>query len=157
MSSLETIEEFLAHRRLAMVGLSRNPRDFSALLFRELRARGYDVVPVNPNAKEIQGQYCFEHVAEIEPPVEAALLMTSSEVTERVVEECEQAGIRSVWLYGAGKLKPGTEKAVQFGRDHGMQVVAGECPFMFLPGGGVHRMHGWWQKLTGKYPHRTAA
>ena len=42
--------EFLAQRRIALVGVSRNPRDLSRTLFRELRRRGYDVVPVNPDA-----------------------------------------------------------------------------------------------------------
>ena len=40
--------EFLAQRRIALVGVSRDPRDLSRTLFRELRRRGYDVVPVNP-------------------------------------------------------------------------------------------------------------
>jgi predicted CoA-binding protein len=87
--------------------------------------------------------------------VEAALLMTSAEATESVVKECEQAGIHWLWMYGAGSQKAGTEKAAQFCAEHGMQVVVGECPFMFLPeSAGVHRWHGWWQKMWGKYPRR---
>jgi len=40
--------DFLAQRRIALVGVSRDPRDLSRALFRELRGRGYDVVPVHP-------------------------------------------------------------------------------------------------------------
>jgi len=54
--SLEMIEDFLAQKRIAMIGISRNPRDFSAALFEEFRKRGYDVVPLNPNVPEVLGQ-----------------------------------------------------------------------------------------------------
>ena len=47
--SLEIINDFLAQKRIAMVGISREPRNFSVSLFQELCRRGYDMVPVNPN------------------------------------------------------------------------------------------------------------
>jgi predicted CoA-binding protein len=155
ISTRETIDQFLAHKRLAMVGLSRNPKDFSAALYRELTKRGYEVVPVNPLATEVQGQRCFAHVSEIEPRVEAALLMTSPDVTDSVLEDCAQVGVAWLWMYGVGKHGAATENAVQFCRQHGIHFVAGECPFMFLPGNGFHRVHGWVDKILGTYPQRT--
>ena len=71
---LESIEDFLAQKRIAMIGVSRNPKDFSAALFDELRKHGYDMVPVNPKAAEVLGQTCFARVQDIQPPVDAALL-----------------------------------------------------------------------------------
>ncbi|MBI1739477.1 MAG: CoA-binding protein, partial [Candidatus Koribacter versatilis] len=53
--SLETIEDFLAQKRIAMAGISRDPANFSVKLFEELCRRGYDVVPVNPNLQAVQG------------------------------------------------------------------------------------------------------
>jgi predicted CoA-binding protein len=156
ISTRETVEQFLAHKRLAMVGLSRNPIDFSATLYRELIKLGYDVVPVNPHATEVLGQRCFARVNEIDPRVEAALLMTSSDVTDTVLKDCAQSGIRWLWMYGVGKHGAATENAVQFCYEHGIHFVAGECPFMFLPGtGAVHRIHGWVDKILGTYPRRT--
>jgi predicted CoA-binding protein len=157
--SLETIEDFLAQKRIAMIGVSRNPKDFSAALFEELRKRGYDMVPVNPNAQEVLGQTCFAHVQEIQPPVDAALLMTTAEVTNTVVSDCAAAGIRRVWMYRAGGKGAVSEKAVAFCQEHGIQVVPGQCPFMFLPGiGGVHKFHGFIRKIFGRYPrHEHAA
>jgi len=55
-ASMETIEDFLAQKRIAMAGISRDPASFSVKLFEELCRRGYDVVPVNPNAAEVQGR-----------------------------------------------------------------------------------------------------
>jgi predicted CoA-binding protein len=151
--ALETIEDFLAQKRIAMIGVSRNPKDFSAVLFEELRKRGYDMVPVNPNATEVLGQISFARVQEIQSPVDAALLMTTAEVTDTVVSDCVDAGIRRIWMYRASGKGAVSEKAVAFCRERGIQVVPGQCPFMFLPGsGGIHKLHGFVRKITGRYP-----
>ena len=153
MTTMAQINDFLGLKRLAVVGVSRNPKDFTRSLFQELRRREYDVVPVNPDASEVDGLRCYAHVEEIQPPVEGALLMTSPAVTDQVVRECQAAGIHDVWMYraaGAGAVSPG---AVTFCEAHNMTVVAGECPFMFLPQTSwFHRFHGFCRKVTGKYP-----
>jgi predicted CoA-binding protein len=151
---LPEIRDFLALRRIALVGTSRDPKDLSRVLFREMCARGYDMVPVNPAADgQLEDKKCFARVQDIQPPVEGALVMTSSRDTNRVVQDCAEAGIRNVWLHrGAG---PGsvTPEAVEFCREHEIHVVEGLCPFMFLsPTQFVHRLHGFVLKLTGSYP-----
>jgi len=151
--SLDTIQEFLAQKRIAVVGLSRENKHFSGLLFGELRRRGYDVIPVNPKAQELFGQRCFARVQDIQPPVDAALLMTTPEATDAVVKDCAEAGIRRVWMYRAGGQGAVSEDAVQFCREHEIQVVPGQCPFMFWPDAGIgHRLHGFIRKMTGRYP-----
>jgi uncharacterized protein len=152
-ASLDTIQDFLAQKRIAMVGISRDSASDSARLFEELCHRGYDVVPVNPNVAEVQGQRCFARVQDIQPPVEAALLMTKPEVTEKVAHDCAEAGVRRVWMYrgvGQGAVSP---EAIAFCQEQGMQVVPGQCPYMFLPdAAGVHRFHGFIRKIMGRYP-----
>lgn len=156
--SLETIEDFLAQKRIALVGVSRNQATDSGKLFEELCRRGYDVVPVNPHTTEVQGQRCYARVQDIQPHVDAVLLMTPPEVTDTVVRDCAEAGIRRVWMYratGKGSVSP---KAIAFCQEHGIQVVPGECPFMFLPdAGGIHRFHGFFRKLTGRFPRPVCA
>ena len=155
LASLETIEDFLAQKRIAIVGVSREQASDSVNLFEELCRRGYDVVPVNPNTAEIHGRRCFARVQDIWPPLEAVLLMTSPEVTETVVHDCAEAGIRRVWMYrGTGKGSV-CAKALAFCQERGIQVVPGQCPFMFLQdAAGFHRFHGFIRKITGRYPRR---
>jgi len=154
-SSLETIEDFLAQKRIAMVGISRQPRNFSVTLFKELVRSGYDVVPVNPKTPNVLGQSCFARLQDIQPPVQGALLMTSPETTERAVADCAEAGIPRVWMYRAAGAGAVSQKAIDFCQQHGIQVVPGECPFMFLPhSDGIHRVHGIFRKITGRYPRR---
>ena len=146
MSSLSPVE-FLTHRRLALVGASRDPRDLSRAILRELRARGYDVVPVNPAAGSLEGVACVASVRDIHPPVEGAILMTARERTADVVRDCAFAGVRQVWMHqGAGPGAASVE-ALAACRESGIAYVAGACPFMFLPGASwFHRLHGWWRR-----------
>ena len=97
---MEDITKFLECKRVAFVGVSRDPQHFSRALFREFLAKGYDPVPVNPQATEIEGRKCFARLSDITPPVEAALLMTGApDATDQAVRECRQADIRNIWIY----------------------------------------------------------
>jgi predicted CoA-binding protein len=149
--------DFLAQRRLAVVGVSRDPKDFSRGLFRELKKRGYDLVPVNPAGGEIEGVLCATRVQDIRPPVDGALLMTRPEISEQVVRDCAAANISRVWLHrgiGPGAASPA---AVELCRHHGIAVVEGECPYMFLPAPGlVHRAHAFFRRLSRGKRARTA-
>ena len=156
--SLETIEAFLAQKRIAMIGISRERKSISVALFEELSRCGYDIVPVNPKLSSINGLRCLARVQDIDPPLSAALIMTSPEVTESVVADCFAAGIRQVWMYRAGGKGAVSPKALEFCVAKGMEVVPGQCPFMFLPGAaGVHRFHGFIRKITGRYPRHGVA
>ncbi len=147
------IDSFLGHRRLAMVGVSRDAKHFSRYLLKELCTRGYDVVPVNPAAQEIDGRPCIPNVKAIEPPVEAALLMTPPSETIKVVDDCADAGIHEIWMHRGGGQGSVSQVAVALCREKGIRVVEGECPFMFLPNTQFpHRVHGFIRKLVGGYP-----
>ncbi len=153
MTSRQTIEDFLACRRLAVVGVSRSKSHFTRMLFRELLQRGYDAVPVNPSAEQIEQVKCSRSVRDINPPVEAVLVMTPAAQSNGVVEDCVAAGAKRVWLYravGAGSVSP---EALKLCEAHRLEVVDGHCPYMFLPGASwFHRLHGGLLKLTGRYP-----
>jgi predicted CoA-binding protein len=154
MSLRAQIDDFLSRKRIAVIGVSRNPADFSRSLFREFVLRGYDVVPVHPSAAEMEGKLCFTRLQNVAPPVEGALLLTAPEVTEQVVQDCAEAGITRVWMFRGGGRGAVSRQALAFCESKGMSVVAGECPFMFFPNNGlVHGLHAFIRKITGRYPH----
>jgi predicted CoA-binding protein len=143
--------EFLAHRRLAVVGVSRDPRSFSRHVFAELRRRGYDAVPVNAVAQgEVEGVPFVRRVQDVQPAVEAALLITPPAVTAEVVKDCAEAGVRQVWMHrgvGVGSASP---EGLDLCRRLGITVVDDACPFMYLPESGlVHRAHRWCRQVFG--------
>lgn len=153
MTSKNVIDDFLAQKRIAIAGVSRKQHDFTRVLFREFVRRGYDAVPVNPNAGgEIDGKKAFRNVREIQPPVDGVLVATSARHTDEILNDCAGAGVRRVWLYraaGRGAVSPG---AAEFCAARGIDLVAGECPFMFFPNAGLHAIHGFFLKLVGRYP-----
>ena len=118
MTSMQTIQDFLEVKRFAFVGVSRQPQDFSRMLFREFLARGYQAVPVNPDAHEIDGQPCFARLQEIQPPVDEVLFMTAPTVTESLVRDCEGAGIRRVWMFRGAGQGAASRDAIDFCESH---------------------------------------
>ena len=151
----ENIDDFLGCTRLALAGVSRDSKDFSHTMFVDLRRRGYDVVPVNPNAEAIEGVKCFARVQDVAPPVEGVLVMTPAGQSEAVVRDCARAGVNRVWLHrgaGTGAVSP---EAVEFCRQQGMSLVAGYCPYMFLrETPWFHRAHAFFMRVSGHYPNR---
>jgi predicted CoA-binding protein len=150
MAAMERIQEFLAQKRFAFVGVSRSQRDFSRALFREFLSRGYEAIPVHPTATEIEGVACAKSVREIDPPVDSVLVMTAAGVSETIVQECADAGVKRVWLYRGGGKGAVTARAVAICNENGVSVIPGECPFMFFPHTGlIHRVHGFFHKVAG--------
>jgi predicted CoA-binding protein len=153
MASKQAIDSFLSCRRIAVVGVSRDPRDFSRAVFRAVVERGYDVVPVNAAGGEMEGRPAAGRLGELWPPPEAALLMTPPATTDRVVRECAEAGVARVWMHRGGGQGAVSPDAVAFCREKGIEVVDGECPFMFLPGTGrLHGVHRFFRRLSGRLP-----
>ncbi|HYL96880.1 MAG TPA: CoA-binding protein [Terriglobales bacterium] len=154
-TTLDDVRDFLAQRRIALVGLSRNPKDFSHVVFHEMSQRGYDMVPVNPAASELENRRCFAHLPEITPPVDGVLIMTAPRDTDRVVRDCAEAGVRRVWMHRGGGQGAVSKEAAEFCRQNGIRLVEGYCPLMFLAGTPFfHRVHGLFMKVLGGYPAR---
>lgn len=151
--TLADIEHFLRQKRIALVGVSRREQHFSRTMMRELAQRGYEVIPVNPSAEEIEGIACRPSVAAIHPPADAALIMTPPARSAGAVKDCVAGGVSRIWLHAATKPGGEIEEAAATGRDAGATVIAGECPFMFLEHAGwVHRAHRFFRGLTGALP-----
>lgn len=153
MTSKQEVDAFLALKRIAVVGVSRDPKGFGTVLWQEFRQRRYEAVPVNPHATEIDGQPCFARVTDIKPGVDGVLIMTPKTQTDDVVRDCAAAGVKHVWMYGGVAPGAATKSAVAFCRENGIGVVEGLCPYMFFAGAGAfHGPHRVWKKLTGSYP-----
>ena len=150
----ELIDKFLNCRRIAVVGVSRNPNDFSRKIWEQFRTRGYDAIPVHFEQTAIDGVRCFSNVHAISPAPECALILVSKERTLPVLEDCSAAGVRSVWIYGIRGEKDVSSDALRWCKENGFEVIAGHCPFMFLPDMALfHRFHGAVWKMLGYYPH----
>ncbi|HEX6460599.1 MAG TPA: CoA-binding protein [Thermoleophilaceae bacterium] len=126
--------DFLSHKRVAVTGVSRSPKDHGAnVVFKRMRDRGYEVFPVNPNADEVEGTRSYHDLREIAGGVEAVVIGTRPEFAEQTMRDCAELGIKHVWMHrgpGAGSV---SKEAADFGREQGIAVIDGGCPCMFGP------------------------
>jgi len=155
MTTLAEVNACLARPRLALVGLSTHEQDFSRAVFKELTERGYDVVPVNPKAETIAGRPAYPSVAAIPEPVEWVLVMTPPQAAAAVVAEAHAAGVDHVWLHRGVGRGAVSDEAIGLAREHGLTLVAGECPLMFVGDGKPgfpHNVHAFFKKLVHHYP-----
>jgi predicted CoA-binding protein len=156
---METIKNaatsFLACRRLAVTGVSRKGKGHGGnTVYQRLRARGYEVFAVNPNADEVEGDHCYHSLADIPDGVEAVVIATRPDAAEATVQECAALGIKKVWMhrsFGEGSV---CTSAVELGRRDGITVIDGGCPLMFEPVSDpahkVLRVIGSWTKRVPK-------
>jgi uncharacterized protein len=136
--SIQTINdaasEFLANRRVAVTGVSREPNSHGGnVVYRRLRQRGYDVFAVNPNADEVEGDRCYHDLHSIPGGVDAVVIATRPEIAEDTMRECAELGVKHVWMHrgpGAGSV---SRAATEYGRERGIAVIDGGCPCMFDP------------------------
>lgn len=148
-SSRGAIEGFLAHKRLAIVGVSHKGTGFGNMARKELAARGFQLALVHPTVAAIDGQPCVRSLAAVAGDVDGVLLVTPPAQTERLVREAEAAGIRSVWMQQGAE----SEEAIRFCEEHGMDVVHHECVLMFTERPGfVHRAHRFLRGAFGHLP-----
>jgi hypothetical protein len=143
MTDQAMIREFLAGRRLAVVGASADPKSFGGTIWRELRKRGYDAVAVNPSCEGIDGEPCYRDLASVPGDLDGVIVMVHRDRAAAVVRESAARGVARVWLFkGLGGAGAVSDDAVAAARARGVDVVAGACPMMFLePVGWFHRVH----------------
>jgi predicted CoA-binding protein len=117
---------FAARPRIALVGASDNPGRPVFGVMESLRSIGYDVVPVNPGAEQVQGLPCY-------PTVEAAVRATGpiglvdvfrrASACEEAAHDAVAAGATCLWL----QLGIASEAAGRIAHAAGLGVVMDRC------------------------------
>jgi predicted CoA-binding protein len=145
--------DFLAQKRIAVVGVNRDEKGWGRTLYDEFKKRGYEVYAINPNVRDISGIQVYAGLRDVPVKVDGVLLVVPPQVTEQVVKEIADLGIARVWMHkGAG---PGavSESAVKFCQEHNIKTVYGVCPFMyFQPQMFGHKLHYSLSKWFGGLP-----
>ena len=150
------VRDFLAQKRIAIAGVSRdNSRHPAAnLIYRRLKSTGHDVFAVNPHMQTFEGDRCYPDLQSIPGGVDGVVIITRPETTERIVHDCNDAGVRRVWMHQSiGKGSSVSPEAVEYCQQHDISTIAGACPMMY--GADVdfgHACMRWMLRLTGGLP-----
>jgi len=119
----DLIKEFMAQKRFAVVGATTNTKKYGNEIFRNLISRGYEVYPVNPRLKEIEGTKCYPSLSNLPVKVDVVDFVVPPPVTEEILKECKELELDRIWL------QPGSESeaAVAFCVENNLKVVHGVC------------------------------
>jgi hypothetical protein len=141
------IDDFLAQKSLALVGVSRGGEGFGNSVRKELAGKGYELFVVHPEAPRIGEHACVRSLAEVADRVGGVVLVTPPAQTLGLVEECAALGIHRVWMQQGAE----SAEAIRFCEEHGVAAVHHACILMFAePAGWFHRAHRWVAGATGQ-------
>jgi len=119
----DLIKEFIAKKRFAVIGATADTSKYGNEIFRNLTSRGYEVYPVNPGLKELEGTRCYPSLSDIPVKVDVVDFVVPPSVTEKILKECKELGLDCIWL------QPGSESeaAIAFCNENNLKVVHSVC------------------------------
>ncbi|HNT24014.1 MAG TPA: CoA-binding protein [Anaerolineales bacterium] len=134
------VQDFLAQKRIAVVGVSDKRDTGCNLAYRKFKTEGYTVVAVNPRLTAFEGDPCYPDLQSIPEKPDAVFILTNPSVTEQIVQQCVALGIKHVWMHCMMGTKPGlaagmtsvSPEAVRLCRENGIAVIPGTCPNQYL-------------------------
>jgi len=141
MAKLENlVQDFLAQKKIAIVGVSDKRDTGCNLAYKKLKENGYQVFAVNPRITTYDGAPCYSDLKSIPEKPDAVFILTSPKVTEQIVQQCVDLGIKHVWMHCMMGTKPGlaasmtsvSQSAVEMCKANGIAVIPGSCPNQFL-------------------------
>jgi predicted CoA-binding protein len=152
MAKIDTmVQDFLALKKIAVVGVSDKRDTGCNLAYTKFKENGYQVYPVSPHLTSFKGETCYADLKSIPEKVDAVFILTNPRVTEQVVQQCVELGIKHVWMHCMMGIKPGlaagmtsvSPSAVEMCNANGITVIPGTCPNQFLkPDFGHSAMRG---------------
>jgi predicted CoA-binding protein len=150
MTTKHDIDDFLAQKTLAIVGVSRSGKKFGNTILKDLTRLGYRLLPIHPDASEVDGVPAFRSFADLPEAVGGVIVVVPPARAEQVVKDAAARGIRRVWLQ-QGAASP---EAIRFCEEQGTSVVHGHCVLMFTTPttSWIHGAHRWVWELMGRAP-----
>ena len=149
----EPVADFLRGTRIAVAGVSREPRHAANVIYRKLRDCRYEAFPINPHASEIEGVQCYPDLGSVPGPIDGIVVATRPDVAIGLVRQSSECGVRRIWFhrsFGQGSV---SDAAVRKCRALGLQCIVGGCPLMYCePVDFGHRCLRWWLRWLGRVP-----
>jgi len=149
MITKKDIEKFLEPKKLAIAGVSRDPKKFGSLIYGDLKKKGYEVYPVNPQTLEIEGVTCYRSVSDLPAGVDRLLIVTPKQQTDAILRDAIKKGITHVWVQQMSE----TKDTLKIAEENQVDLISKKCIFMFTdPVLSIHKFHRTLVKWFGRLP-----
>jgi predicted CoA-binding protein len=148
------VKDFLALKKIAIVGVSDRRDTGCNSIYNKFKSSGYQVYAVNPRITAFQGDPCYPDLKSLPEKPDGVFILANSKVTDEVVGQCVELGVKHVWMHCMMGTKPGaaaamssvSPQAVKMCRENGIAVIPGSCPNQFFkPDPGHAMMRGLWR------------
>lgn len=158
MSKIDTlVHDFLAQKTIAVVGVNGKRETGCNANYERFKSSGYKVYAVNPHLQEFKGGRCYPDLKSLPERPDAVFILASPRVTDGIVRECVELGVKHVWMHCLLGTKPGlgagsssvSAEAVELCRQNGISVIPGSCPNQFLHPDVGHAMMRGVMRLVG--------
>ncbi len=120
----DPIDELLALKTWAVVGLSNNSKRVAYRVAKLLMEKGHQVIPVHPKAETVHGQKGYAKLSDIPFAVDVVDIFVNSELAGEVVDSAIEIKAKGVWL----QLDVIDEAAVNRAEKSGLITVMNRCP-----------------------------
>ncbi len=150
----ELVKDFLAQKKIAVVGVSDKRETGCNMSYKKFKEAGYQVYGINPRITTFEGDPCYPDLKSLPEKPDAVFILANPKVTEQVVQQCVDLGVKHVWMHCMMGTKPGlatsmssvSSDAVRMCRENGIAVIPGSCPNQFIkPDVGHGMMRGLWR------------
>jgi len=120
----KTIDQVLAMKTWAIVGLGNNPERAAYGVSKLLKEKGHRIVPIYPRAETVHGEVGYRTLSEIPFPVDVVDCFVNSKLVGKVVDEAIEIGAKAVWL----QLEVIDEEAIARAEAAGLLAIMDRCP-----------------------------
>ncbi len=143
MEEFETLDKIFKPQRIALVGVTTNPRSVGGKILSNLITGGYRgvVYPINPAVEAVMGIPCFTDVKSLPRTPDLAVICTPAPQVPEIVADCGQAGITGIVIISAGFRETGPDGwaleeqiLCEKQRHPGMRILGPNCLGVISPG-----------------------
>ena len=89
--------------RIALVGASNDPSKFGNRIYRDLRTKGYHIIPINPKEDEIEGDKAYASIDMMDSLPDIVNFVVPPQIAIKVAQKAIDLGITHLWF------QPGSE------------------------------------------------
>jgi predicted CoA-binding protein len=110
-------------KNIAVVGLSPSPYRASSGVANYLAQAGYNIIPVNPNYREVMGRKCYPSLRDVPEPIDIVDVFRNPDYVLPITDDAIAVGAKVIW-YQLGVIN---EEAIERAEKAGLEVVVDLC------------------------------